>query len=492
MKFFLLFTSLLIGTVYGQNEEDALRYSTDAIGGTARNMSMAGSMTALGGDFSAALQNPASMGKFNKGNFSFTPFVEHNLTKSSYQGNDLNRNRTNLKLGNISLLKAYQLKPQLNGGWISMQLGAGYNRTQTYNERFRYSGTSETSIIDYFTNEAYGINEEDISGTYGYSSGLAYLTFAIDPDLDDNNTTYYESAKSGASLQNRSVESEGGMGEFNFVMSGNYKNKLLVGGSINIVTLEYYTSFDHLETFDQESSFINSIRYTGYLDSEGTGINAKLGAIYIPIEFIRLGLAVETPTRLSMTEYFGNDMITDDDISINTLGNSGGAPTGSFDYIIRTPAKANVSLALLFKKIGSLSAEVEIVDYSLAHMKSLRNSGANFYPFQDENDQIENLYRTAFNIKIGAEARLTQQLYLRGGYAQFESAYKPEKEIFNPSVQFFTGGIGYNFGNTYVDFATVVKHSQNDYHAYDPTLNGSTARIDQFKTQYALTFGYRF
>ena len=491
-KIYALLMLVLAGTAHAQNEEDALRYSAEGLGGTARSMSMAGSMSALGGDFSAVLQNPAAMGKFIKKNFSFTPFIEQNVVSANYMGNTVTQNRSNMKVGNISLVKSYELDPRLNNNWISFQLGAGYNRTQSFNERFEYSGNSETSIIDYFINEGYGIAEDDISGVNRYSSGLAYLTFAIDPFIGDDGTTFYTSNKSGTSIQNRSVESEGGMGEFNFTASANYKNKLLVGGSLNFVTLNYYTAFDHTETFDKDNSFINFINYTGYLDVDGSGINARVGAIYMPTNYLRIGAAVETPTRLSMHENFGNNMQTDDDITLHSLTGNPGPPSGSFDYIIRTPLKANASMAFIYKKIGSISAEVEMVDYASSHMKSVRNSGLNFYSFQAENEQINNLYKTAYNIKVGAEARITPKLYVRGGYAQFQSAYKVEKQIFDPAVQFYTGGLGYNFGLAYIDFATVVKNSQNNYIAYDPTMEGSTARLERQKVQYVLTFGVRF
>ena len=478
--------------LYAQNEEDVLRYSFESLGGTARNMGMGGAMSAIGGDFSAVLQNPAAMGKFNRNNFSFTPYINQSSIDAHYNGNSTSRQRTNLKLGNISLLKSYELNRRQSRNWVSVQLGAGFNRTQTFNETFSYSGKSETSIIDYFIAEAEGTSENNLTSVFGFSSGLAYLTYAIDPILNDDGTTSYTTNKTGAAQQSRSVETEGGMGEFNFAMSGNFRNKLLVGGSLNIATLSYYTRFDHTETFDTDASFINSINYNGYIDASGSGLNLRVGAIFMPLDFIRIGAAIETPTRLSMSENFGNDMITYDDISENSLTNNPAPPTGSFDYIIRTPLKANFSLGFIYKKLGSISAEIEMVDYSSAHIKSHRNSGASFYSFASENAQIENLYTTAYNLKVGAEARITPNLYLRGGYANFLSAYKSEKGIIDSPIEYYTGGIGYNFGDAYFDFAVILKESHNEYYAYLPTMDGSMAKIDKTKSQYVLTLGFRF
>ncbi len=491
MKNLYLIFALLSITANAQNEEDVLRYSSESLGGTARNMGMAGAMSALGGDFSVVTQNPAALGRFNKNNFSFTSFIERNGTTTNYQGNTNKTGITNLRLGNISLLKSYQLAPKQSKDWVSVQMGAGFNRTQSFNQSFSYSGDSETSIIDYFISEADGVSENNLTSVYGYSSGLAYLTYAIDPTINDDNTTSYTSGKSGESTQSRSVSMEGGMGEFNFAMSGNFRNKLLIGGSFNVATLQYYTRFDHKEVFNDETSLIHQIDYNGYIDTRGTGINLRVGAIFMPSDFFRIGAAIETPTRYSMRESYGNDMITHDYLGTNTLTNDPAAPTGSFDYIIRSPLKTNFSAGFVFKKLASISVELEMVDYGSSQIKSTRRN-QNLYSFKTENDQIKNLYTTSYNLKFGGEVRVTPNVYLRGGYAQFQSAYKPEKQIFDPSVEFYTGGIGYNFGSVYLDFATVFRKSYSNYHAYHPDMEGSTARVEQLKSQYVLTFGYRF
>ncbi len=54
--------------VYGQNVDDALRYSQIFYSGTARFNSMGGAFTALGGDISTLSQNPAGIGVFRSSN----------------------------------------------------------------------------------------------------------------------------------------------------------------------------------------------------------------------------------------------------------------------------------------------------------------------------------------------------------------------------------------------------------------------------------------
>lgn len=492
MKWIII--SLLVGSagfLNAQNEEDALRYSQELLGGTARNMSMAGAMTALGGDYSSTLKNPAASGRFSKSNFSFTSFVENNNSDATFQDVTWSNSMTNFKLGNISYLKAYNLNPNKYNGWAGVQLGLGYNRKQSFNQSFNYSGESPGSIVDYFISEAGNNSVNSIKNKFGYSSGLAYENYVIDPYYtnEDSNEVYYSSGAVGKSKHTRSVQSEGGMGELNFSLSGNYKNKLLVGGSINVVTLNYDTQFAHKETFSDENTWITELDYTGYLEVNGSGVNARVGMIYIPYEFLRIGASIETPTRLAITEQ-----------SDNAIKNQ--TTSGTFDYtllppnisefVVRTPMRANFSLGLASKKIGSIGAELEYVNYAATYMKSNTDNPSAFYSYIDENDQIKNLYRSTVNIKVGAEARVNNQLYLRAGYALFGSPYKPEKGVFDKSLSTVTGGIGYNFGDVYLDFAAVMQSKTSQHFAYSPEIAGSTSVVKNNKKQFVLSLGYRF
>jgi len=486
--------SLIVGSTgltLAQNEEDALRYSQESLGGTARNMGMAGAMTALGGDYSSTLKNPAASGRFSKNNFSFTTFVENNNANATFEGNTNNRSATNLKLGNVSYLKVYNLNPNKFNGWGGVQLGMGYNRKQSFNQAFNYQGASSGSMVDYFIAEAGSDSPSNIQQNHPYSSGLAYENFLIDPYYTnaDSNSIYYSSGAVGTSSHNRIVSAEGGMGELNFSVSGNYKNKLLVGGSLNVVTLNYDAQTSHTETFVDSISWVNSFNYTSRLNVDGTGLNARIGLIYIPADFIRLGASIETPSRLVIEERSNSEIINNTD---SERYNFTVAPPNISEFIVRTPLRANFSLGLVHKKLGSFGAEVEIVDYSTIRMKSASTNNLSFYSYNDENEQINNLYRSTINLKLGAEARINKQLYVRGGYALFGSAYKPEKGVFDKGLSTYTGGIGYNFGDAYLDFAAVVQTQESEHIAYLPGIEGSTSLIRNNRKQFVLSLGYRF
>ncbi len=157
LSFFILLLNCGFYT-YSQNEDDALRYSQTFLGGTARNLSMGGAMTALGGDFTAGSQNPASMAQFNKNNFSFTPSVEMVSNQADFYGTTTSSTHTALKIGNLSYLKSYNLNQLPNPkGWATMQLGFGINRLNSFANYQQYKGVVDGSIINNFIQEAEGV-----------------------------------------------------------------------------------------------------------------------------------------------------------------------------------------------------------------------------------------------------------------------------------------------------------------------------------------------
>ncbi len=495
MKFYSLIILLTIA-FWGrsQNEDDALRYSQTFLGGTSRNLSMGGAMTAIGGDFGAVSQNPASMAQFNQNNFSFTPMFETSLNKADFYGQKTSSNNSALVIGNVSYLKSYDLTKLPNSeGWARLQLGFGMNRINTFNNYREYSGTSNSSIINSFIYEANGTPDSLVFGTYPYSAGLAYEVYAIDPDYNSTDNSY-TSAYSGASNHKRTINSEGGINEWSFAMSANYKNKLYLGGTININKVKYYTNFKHKEEFELENTiWLNSITYSGYLSTKGTGVNAKIGAIYLVDKNLRFGLSIHTPTYYKLKDVWSNDMkASTDDINnpLKTISNDIKL-TGVYDYRIVTPFKINFSTGILFDNKGMVGVEVEYIDYSSAVLKSVKNSEI-FYDFNTENQQIKNIFTGKANFKIGGEYRLTPMVYLRGGYAIYASPYTQKSGVKVSPNHFLTSGFGLNFGKVYFDFAAVYNTNNYNYFAYNPEIDGSKTHFTENNLRFSATLGIRF
>ena len=134
----LALTLLSSGIVIAQNEDDALRYSMNYFGGTARNISTAGALSAMGGDFGNASQNPAGLGRLTKSNFSFTANLELPNATASFYGTETKDSRVGGNVGNFSYVKAYTLDPNRFNNWYGVQLGIGMNRIKSFNDQFNY------------------------------------------------------------------------------------------------------------------------------------------------------------------------------------------------------------------------------------------------------------------------------------------------------------------------------------------------------------------
>src|SRR5689334_8367256 len=64
--------------------ETALLFSRTQAAGSARIQGMGGAQTALGGDYSSALSNPAGLGMYNRSEFTFSPGLSFYNTKAGY------------------------------------------------------------------------------------------------------------------------------------------------------------------------------------------------------------------------------------------------------------------------------------------------------------------------------------------------------------------------------------------------------------------------
>ena len=487
-KLILGIGALLIGQLsFAQNEDDALRYSQTYFGGTARSTGMAGANTAFGGDFSVVTQNPAGLARIRKSNFSTTLNIESLNSATSFYGSTTNDQGVNGNLSNISYIKAYELNPTKFNNWYSVQLGMGMTRIKSFNERINYIGTADSSILHSFIREANGIPDSMLYNELPFSAGLAYLGYGIDP-ADDNQ--YVTDFTSGVAEHNRSTTRKGGMSEYSFSLSGNYANKLYVGGSFNMTRVKYEESYQHRETYSDTALWLQGINYTGTLDIDGWGYGLRVGAIVLPVEWLSVGIAAQLPTVYKLSDSWSNNFtsITDDGpISVDPAD----VPNGAYDYRVTTPFRANGSLGVVLEKFGSVGVEVEYVDYSSAALKARRYSEAP-YGFVNENFQIENIYRPVLNYKVGAEARITSQFYLRGGFAFYPSPYKEGKGNLQYPTTFYTGGLGYNWGSVYADASCVVQQYTLDQYAYDPTINGSKSTVDHNNIRLKFSVGLRF
>lgn len=466
-----------------QNDVDALRYSQTGVTGTARSISMAGAFGALGGDIGVLATNPAAIGVYRKSEFSFTPSLYFANSKTSYLDNKTNDSRFNFNFGNLGFVATHVNKPKKDkAGWQSYSFGFGYNRLNSFqNKTFSSGFNTQSSLLDHFLETAEG---KDPSSLDPLSDGLAYNTYLLNQD----SLGYYTPVPVANMLQRRRSLTKGASSEIDLSFGGNYNDKIYIGATIGFASIRYIenTSYEEKDENNVYDNF-DEFSYSQDFKTSGTGINFKLGLIYRPVDAVRVGVAVHTPTLYSMHDEFNYGMISDFSNQLNAFDTSANT-VGEFDYSLTTPAKAIFSLAFIIGKSGAISADYEYSDYSTASFDS------DLYGYYDENDAISKKYRAAGTLRVGAEW-VIKEISIRGGVAMFDSPFNSEsKPAYGDGKRMsYTGGIGIRDGNYFIDLGYAYTSSKESLYPY--TLKNETAPIvknDFINHNVAITFGVKF
>jgi Outer membrane protein transport protein (OMPP1/FadL/TodX) len=476
--------------IIAQNVDDVLRYSQIYYGGTARFMSMGGAFTALGGDLSSLSQNPAGLGVFRSSELTITPQLFHIKTSAGFNGttSDFLYNFNLNQLGIVSNL----ISNNNETGLVSLNVGYSFNRTNNLNQSILIRGLStSSSMADYWAGIGEGTFYKDLAG----AEGIAYDAWVIDTITGSGQKSYgtvYSNygdnfpSKYGQTIR-RLVSNEGYTGEHAISIGGNYSNKIFFGATLGINKLRYTSHYEHQESTDVAlASQFQNFTYTDHFEDKGTGYTLKLGAIFKPIDAVRIGLAFHSPTWYKIDEYYYNDMTSN--FTDGAKYEFSNAPM-RFNYALTTPFRVLAGVAVQIKKIALLSADYEFVDYSTAKFKQTGDG----YDYSEKNLSIKNSLKSTSNIRLGGELRLNN-LYLRTGYAYYGKAFQPGEDNANLDYSSMSFGAGFREQNVSIDFAFTNYNYSQKYFLYplDNSFDPALARLNTIKNMFTLTFGYKF
>lgn len=473
--------------VKGQTDLDALRYSKASFGTTARSMAMGGAFGALGADFSVLSQNPAGIGLFRKNEFSVSPMFNYRASDAMYIETKSIDGRLNFGFGNFGVEFCRNLKNA--NGWKNWNFGIGYNRINSFSGRSSFEGINkQNSLLDSYIEEANGVDPTLLSDQVSFEASEAFNIYLLD---SINGNQYYSAFPNAGMLQRKSTRTRGSVGEWDFSFGGNYNDKLFLGASIGINTLRYiedskYEEIDSQNLHDSIAGLdISSFSLNQYLNTSGTGINLKLGIIYKPADWIRIGTAFHTPAYYNLS----------DDYSSYLIAKFANGPTytsqtlqGNFDYTLLTPLKAIGSLAFIINNFGLISADYEFIDYASAKLSSRD------YSFSDVNGTIDAKYRPASNIRLGAEYKYDIFSFRLGG-AYYGSPFQMGLNLKSEDQHqiSYTGGLGIRGKNGYIDIAYALAQSTEFYRPYGLTgeaVPGVKNKLSDHRVM--VTFGVRW
>ena len=475
--------SLLQISINAQNEVDALRFSEIDWQGTARFMGAGKAFGAVGAEFSALNTNPAAIGLYKKFEVTFTPMtISVYKNSSGYNETGTSAQAVKYNIGSAGIV--FALPGISNTKWNKFQIGFGFNRIKNFNNTFAMEGRNQGSTIgSVFAQKAEGLNYEDYrKDSWSTELWAAFDSFLIDT-LPGSHTSYRPVFKGRDMLHSSTVTQKGGMDEMIFSFGTNYDDKLFLGATIGVPFISYTENRTFSEVNDKptETDVFREYNMEDKLTVRSTGINFKLGVIYQPFNFMRVGVAFHTPT------YYGNvkdHLERSVDFKV-AQGKGDEAYTNSFNYTLTTPLRAMANVVFLIAQRAFISAEYEFADYSMAKMYSVDYN----FDTHGENKAIQNKYGFSHIARIGAEFNLTQMFALRAGYNYISSPYK--NKINDGSKHYVSAGFGFRTKYLSGDLAYAFTTSKEKYWMFDPTF--VNAVNNKFIThRILLTLGVRF
>jgi hypothetical protein len=315
-------------------------------------------------------------------------------------------------------------------------------------------------------------------------------------------------------LQTRDVVTLGRVNDVGISYAYSASDKFYFGLSLGLPKVTYTSTTTHTETDDKDSMRVtitstagagsytttyidslpgvypdklgfNSLTYTEYFRTTGSGVNLKLGGVLRLNDEFRVGVWVHTPTIFTMRDIYYNSMSASfDKDPKNPLTTTWPPNDAYFDYKIITPPKLGLSGAYVDKgKRFALDVDYELINYA-----AMRLSSANVADFAGVNAVIKHKYKYGSNLRIGGELNM-KPVFLRAGYNMQGS---PFGDVFSGTFvrNIISLGIGTRIDNLYFDVSWYKYLSAEDYYMF--TTITQKARINFNSSQLSLTAGIKF
>lgn len=514
-----------------QSAVDALQLTRRDFKGTARFMSMGGAFTALGGDLSSIELNPAGIGVYRSSEIGATLDIDIQKSKGEATGITATNNQTKVYCNNFG----YVGTANLSGVLKTFSWGVTYNRAVSFDRlaggRAYPVGTSLTNYIAAFSqgipsNELEFTKEYDpyLNSGYDWLSILGYSGYLINNVNGTDNRyagLYTQGTESDAEI---SVHEKGYIDNYQFTFGGNFNNVVFWGVGIGINDLRYLRNTYYSESMVGAQIYSNSAagvtsgaaEYALYNDKliTGTGWNLSFGLIVKPIQELRIGASIKSPTWYKLEESYIGSL---DYYMLPVRGQefSGTEDTDEafFSWKLRSPWRFNIGAAAVLGSSAIISADYEMQAYGdmTMHTAYYDKWGyiAGYEKAEGVNNNLKQYSQTANNIRVGFEYRITPKFSARLGYNVQLSNINGEyadgnREILtsgtDPSfsldktANYISAGLGYKFGNFYADATYVHKTATSTLHPYTSYDNVVAPKFDitENNNSIVVSLGFKF
>lgn len=509
-------------TASAQSWQDALLFSENEYGGTARSVAMGNALTAVGGDLGSIILNPAGSAVAGYAQLTITPGLSISVSDATSTqpelayGDKVHSAFTRMKMPNVGLMLGMDTGRKT--GLKRISFGFVSNATSDFTSRMYAAGVNaRNSYCGALSSWADGYPEDALSGASkytwwnlddydesyglpwsciaGYRSGIFGTVNGRYLGLTDWNKDGKNTGVLAPLYQKFGFQTKGYKHDMLLNLGLNFSDTFYLGANLGFIRVAYGQSEYWSEVPNNDAEFpaipfeenpnarFNSLEMKHIFESEGAGAYVKVGMLWRPVAGLRLGAAVQTPTIMNLETrmaWFGKASVEGVRLSSST------SPEWEDSYALVTPWRFNAGLAYTFGPVALLSVDYELVNYSKSFFRS-RSQSAIYYNssyFDDTNADIRDVLGVSHMLRVGAELNVAPGVALRAGYAFTTSAehnylewvYDPSDnkdhlKVFPLSAQeraalckhYFSVGAGYARGPFFADVALRYKSSSREY-----------------------------
>ena len=512
-KIYLSFIVFISAKAMAQVPEDIIRYSWYPQNATARILGAGGVMGSVGGDLTAGFVNPAGIGFYHTNEATLSPGFVMNTSKTAYRGTAMKDTKNGFAIGPSGVVIALPKNDSRNR---SSAFAIAITQSNSFDNIIHYGGLNNySSYSQQFAEEFSSLNKsiDDVLNSNSvapYTAAPALYTYLIDT-ITIGGSTIVKGAPEyvldqGKALQQDMLKTtKGGLYELNLAYAMNDGAKWLWGGSIGIPIINYESNslFTETDTSSDHANHFSSFSYNDNFTTKGAGLNGRLGIIYRPREYFRLGLAVHTPSYFMLTDSRETMMTTSLEnplfnatVSSKMFANN---QRGEAKYIQSSAWRAILSASYVFREIedvtkqrGFISADLEYVNYKGSKFSSNADQPTDDQTayYKQLNGVIKNYYKGNINFRLGGELKFNT-IMVRAGMGYYGNPYSAAPSKANKMT--LSGGLGYRNKGFFTDISYVYLMS-NDFdvpYRLSGALN-TYASIKQTRGNIAVTAGVKF
>ncbi len=414
------------------------KLTDEDITGTARYVAMSGAFAALGGDVSAAQNNPAALGVFRRSEVSISG--DYHILNT--QGKAYKNISTRFGMPQLAWVISWHNSDRMKG-MLFTNFMLQYQRLKDFRQTTHVTGVSALSQTDLMAVMTEGLTKDDFSlGTeIWYDGNIGWLSvIGHDGNLIREYQPYawqsrlLEGDKIKGDLQ---LSEAGTMDAYSLSWGTNISNKVYVGVRASLHTLSY----EKVAQYTEQLPLLGQYTITSTTNVSGLGFNAAAGVIYRPTDYLRLGASFLTPTWMSLSQrhYATYESSVDSILPLTETAYI------SEDFGKRLlPMRAVGGIAYQVNNIGLISLE-----YDYTH-------------------QIDKIIADVHWLRLGTEWIAKNNWFFRAGYAyksDFGAGKALSREIYVndirtdtdyryiPATQYASAGFGYRNKRMIADIA---------------------------------------